>query len=73
MLLILACVAGCGYSTEELESAYRDGHRAGIIWCKRQNEVVLPDIDEELLEHWRRGFKESTSIQCALSTGKLDF
>jgi hypothetical protein len=33
----------------------------------------MPDIDEELLVHWRRGFKESTSIQCAYSVDKLDF
>jgi hypothetical protein len=75
--LVLVCVLmltfGCGYSEEEFESAYADGHRAGIIWCKRQNEVVMPDIDAELLVHWRRGFKESTSIQCAYSVDKLDF
>lgn len=73
LLSVLAIATGCGYSPEELESAYRDGHRAGIIWCKRQNEIVQPDIDEELLLQWRRGFKTSTAAQCAVSVGKLDF
>jgi hypothetical protein len=64
--LLLACLlsGGCGYSDEERDQAYRSGHRAGIIWCKRHGDVVVPDLDEELLAPWRRGWLESTSLQC---------
>ena len=64
-------LAGCGYSDEDLQAAYRDGHRAGIIWCKRQNELTPPEIDQQLLDEWLRGFQESTAIQCAGPAGRL--
>ena len=65
ILLALQVPAGCGYSEADLENAYRDGHRAGIIWCKRLGEPVVPELDEVLLERWRSGWRESTSLQCA--------
>jgi len=73
-LLIGVCLlAGCGYSEAELEEAYRDGHRAGIIWCKRLGQPPLVNLDEELLVRWREGFVESTSLQCATEARKLTF
>ena len=74
-LLLLAAVmlAGCGYSEAELEGAYRDGHRAVIIWCKRLGGPPQLDLDEELLLRWREGFIESTSLQCASEARKLEF
>lgn len=71
-LLLIGLTGGCGYSDEELAAAYRDGHRSGIIWCKRLGEPPIPDIDEELLVRWREGFIESTSIQCASSAAQLN-
>ncbi|MEZ5552997.1 MAG: hypothetical protein R3E82_19095 [Pseudomonadales bacterium] len=62
LLCLLLC--GCGYSPEELEAAFRDGHRAGIIWCKREEPAPDPDLDAELLTHWRQGFEQSVSVQC---------
>jgi len=74
VLLIAAfLLAGCGYSEAELDGAYRDGHRAGIIWCKRLGEPPQPDLDEQLLARWREGFSESTSLQCASEARKLAF
>ena len=70
--LLIGLTGGCGYSDEELAAAYRDGHRSGIIWCKRLGEPPIPDIDEELLVRWREGFIESTSIQCASSAAQLN-
>ena len=72
-LLLGGLIGGCGYSDEELEAAYRDGHRSGIIWCKRLGEPPVPEIDEELLVRWQAGFVESTSIQCASSASQLSF
>ena len=60
-------------SEAELEGAYRDGHRAGIIWCKRLGDPPQVDLDEELLARWREGFIESTSLQCASEARKLEF
>ena len=71
LLGVLLLISGCGYSEEELDAAYRDGHRSGIIWCKRLGEPPVPDMDEVLLERWREGFLESTSIQCASAAGQL--
>lgn len=71
-LLVVGLIGGCGYSDEELEAAYRDGHRSGIIWCKRLGEPPVPEIDEELLARWRAGFTESTSIQCESSASQLN-
>lgn len=66
-LPILLCLlaGGCGYSPEELEAAFRDGHRAGIIWCKRDEPVQSPEMDIELVTQWQRGFEEAASVQCA--------
>jgi hypothetical protein len=71
LLIAVGLLAGCGHSDAELESAYRDGHRAGIIWCKRLGEPPQPDIAEVLLVRWREGFGESTSLQCASEARKL--
>ena len=60
-----AMLGGCGVSEQDLEDAYRAGHRAGIIWCKRDEEPGLPDLQAELLAEWQRGWDESASIQCA--------
>ena len=64
IILGLSLLTGCGYSEADLENAYREGHRAGIIWCKRLGEPVVPELDEVLLERWRSGWRESTSLQC---------
>lgn len=73
ILVIALSLGGCGYSAEELDAAFRDGHRAGIIWCKRQDELAQPDLDEELLARWQAGFRESTSLQCGASASKLEW
>ncbi len=62
--VVVLVLAGCGYSEAELNAAYRDGHRAGIIWCKRDEPLSEPDIASELLERWQDGWRESTRIQC---------
>jgi hypothetical protein len=64
ILLAVLVLSGCGYSEEDLQNAYREGHRAGIIWCKRLGTPVVPELDEPLLARWRDGWRESTSIQC---------
>jgi len=69
----LLLVSACGYSEEELAGAYRDGHRAGIIWCKREGAAISPDIDDALLAEWRRGFEESAGIQCAPMARNLEW
>lgn len=68
----LLLISGCGYSEQELDAAYRDGHRSGIIWCKRLGEPPVPEMDEVLLQRWRAGFIESTSIQCASAASELN-
>lgn len=74
MLMILPLLlGGCGYSDEDLKEAYNAGHRAGIIWCKRQNEVSPPELADELLAQWQAGFRESTSIQCPSAAAGLNF
>jgi len=73
LLVIALGLGGCGYSDEELDAAFRDGHRAGIIWCKRQNELTQPDLDAELLARWQAGFREATSLQCAASASSLEW
>ena len=72
-VVIASVLGGCGYSAEELDAAFRDGHRAGIIWCKRQDPLAQPDLDAELLDRWQAGFRESTSLQCAASARKLEW
>lgn len=71
LLLLIVASSGCGYSAAELEAAYRDGHRAGIIWCKRDEAAAAPELDAELLVEWRRGFEESTGIQCPAKAHSL--
>lgn len=65
-MVLLACllVGSCGYSAEDLDAAYRDGHRAGLIWCKREEPKGSPDLDAPLLTEWERGWSEATSVQC---------
>ena len=69
----LSLLYGCGYSDEQLASAYREGHRAGIIWCKREDPAVSPEMDDLLLVEWRRGFEESAGIQCASKARQLSW
>lgn len=63
-MLSVLLLSSCGYSEQELDNAYREGHRAGIIWCKRLGTPMVPNLDEPLLARWRDGWRESTSIQC---------
>lgn len=65
--LLLVCwsgLSGCGYSAQELDAAYREGHRRGIIWCRREDPVEVPELDDELLAEWQRGWNEAASVQC---------
>lgn len=70
-ILVCLLLGGCGYSAEELEAAFRDGHRAGIIWCKRDEPAQEPELDAELLTHWRDGFEQSVSVQCASRAAEI--
>jgi|GEM_PF-6085241 len=73
MITGLMLLSACGYSDEDLKAAYNAGHRAGIIWCKRQGEIETSDLADELLLQWQAGFRESTSIQCPAAAEHLRF
>ena len=63
-LALCLALSGCGYSQADFDAAYNDGYRAGIIWCKRAGDPVVPALEVELLEHWQRGWRASTLAQC---------
>ena len=64
LAMLILGLSGCGYSEDELAEAFRQGHRAGIIWCKREEPVVHPDLPAALLAEWQRGWEEGTRLQC---------
>jgi len=66
---------GCGISEAELEAAWQDGYRQGMIWCKRQDQRALPEAPEPLLARWQAGWQEAVKRQCLMagrSAGFLD-
>jgi len=75
LVLALAALplAGCGISEAELEAAWQDGYRQGMIWCKRQDQRSQPDAPDELVARWDAGWQEAVKRQCLMAGRQAGF
>jgi len=75
LLAAALLLPGCGISDAELEAAWQEGYRQGMIWCKRQDQREVPDQPEALVARWQAGWQEAVKRQCLVagrSAGFLD-